>query len=250
MCFTGSRMPNSNWPYTPHPSSSWPAPPFSRPYRPHRQSYQSPIPLASQKELTGKSNRDIDIHIKINPFAVLAVISILLAAFGLRYGLDINRATPMLSPKAAVIPQQNPLIPSSNPTSSKPGPAATAKSAGPAPTDAPATLSLPKLYASLVWETQEQKVLTFTSGKKSVEINGVHMESSQLKDYPMNFIYYYESNLQTLGFKQTLNSKSANGNTETFQKNNKYFTFGVNYIFQGSGDTKKLVGYKAFIEHN
>lgn len=81
-------------------------------------------------------------------------------------------------------------------------------------------------------------------------MEGVHLESSQVKDFPQNFLDYYTKGLLALGFKQTLNSKDPDGLTQTFAKVDKYFTFGVKNIYQGSGDNKQTAGYKAYIEHN
>lgn len=107
-----------------------------------------------------------------------------------------------------------------------------------------------KLYPDLKWESEESKLLVFTSGKRRMDIEGIHLESSQVADFPQGFIDYYTKQLSNLGFKQTLNAKNPDGITQTFESNGKYFTFGVKNIYQSSGDNKNLVGYKAFIEHN
>ncbi|MCR4305574.1 MAG: hypothetical protein NUV73_00645, partial [Candidatus Daviesbacteria bacterium] len=110
--------------------------------------------------------------------------------------------------------------------------------------------SLPGLYPNLQWESDEKKTLTFTSGKRRVDLEGIRLESKEVKEYPTEFINYYESSLLSLGFKQTLNRKDEEGMVESFENTGKYFTFGVKHIFQGSGDNKTVVGYKAYIEHN
>lgn len=109
---------------------------------------------------------------------------------------------------------------------------------------------LPKLYPDLKWESEEEKLLVFTSGKRRMDIEGVHLESSQVADFPQGFVDYYTKQLSSLGFKQTLNTKNPDGITQTFESNGKYFTFGVKNIYQGSGDTKTLSDYKAYLEHN
>lgn len=65
-----------------------------------------------------------------------------------------------------------------------------------------------------------------------------------------DFLDYYTNQLTNLGFKQTLNSSQPIGTTITFAKDDLFLTFGIKNVFQGSGENKKLVGYKAFIEHN
>lgn len=112
------------------------------------------------------------------------------------------------------------------------------------------TSNLPKLYSGLTWDTEEEKVLVFTSGKRRLDMPGVHLESSEVKDFPQGFVDYYIKALTDLGFKQTLNSKTPDGVMQTFAKEDKYFTFGVENQFKGSGDSKVLTGYKAYIEHN
>lgn len=130
------------------------------------------------------------------------------------------------------------------------------------PTPSPASLTypnspnlsnpsdLPKLYSNLTWEITQSKTLLFTSGKRRIEQEGVYLESSQATDYPQDFIDYYTNQLTNLGFKQTFNSSEPNGTTITFAKEELFLTFGVKNVFSGSGDSKKIVGYKAFIEHN
>ncbi len=108
----------------------------------------------------------------------------------------------------------------------------------------------PSLYPSLTWEVTQEKVLIFTSGKRKIEQNGVYLESAQVPTLPQDFLNYYTNELQTKGFEETLNSKDPEGTTITFAKNDLYLTFGIKNIFKGSGDTRQLSGYKAFIEHN
>lgn len=139
---------------------------------------------------------------------------------------------------------------------------------GPNPSD---SSNLPKLYSNLTWEVTQSKTLTFTSGKRRIEQEGVYLESSQVTEIPQDFLDYYTKELLNLGFKQTLNSSEPNGTTITYSKNDLFLTFGIKNIYKGSapikfvpiesgsgsGDTKKtlpadrqVVGYKAFIEHN
>ncbi len=114
----------------------------------------------------------------------------------------------------------------------------------------PNSADLPKLYSGLTWETTQSKTLLFTSGKRRIEQEGVYLESSQVTDFPQSFLDYYTNELTNLGFKQTLNSSEPTGTTITFAKDELFLTFGVKNIYTGSGDNKKLTGYKAFIEHN
>ena len=109
---------------------------------------------------------------------------------------------------------------------------------------------LPKLYSGLQWDLTQRKILLFTSGKRRIEQEGVYLESSQVTDLPQAFLDYYTQNLQNLGFKETLNSSEPAGTTITYAKDELFLTFGVKNIYSGSGENKKLVGYKAFIEHN
>lgn len=115
---------------------------------------------------------------------------------------------------------------------------------------APNGTGLPKLYPLLSWEITQTKTLTFTSGKRRIEQEGVYLESSVVGDYPQDFMSYYTSELTNLGFKQTLNSFEPNGTTITYSKNDLFLTFGIKNIYKGSGENKQLVGYKAFLEHN
>ncbi len=122
---------------------------------------------------------------------------------------------------------------------------------------APSGAGLPKLYPSLTWEVTQSKTLLFTSapiesgsGKRRIEQEGVYLESSQVTEFPQDFINYYINQLTNLGFKQTLNASEPNGTTITYSKDDLFLTFGVKNIYSGSGDNKKVVGYKAYIEHN
>lgn len=110
--------------------------------------------------------------------------------------------------------------------------------------------NLPTLYSGLTWEVTQSKILTFTSGKRRIEQEGVYLESSQVNTIPQEFTNYYIAQLTNSGFKQTLNSSEPNGTTITYAKDDLFLTFGVKNIYSGSGDNKKLIGYKAFIEHN
>jgi len=109
---------------------------------------------------------------------------------------------------------------------------------------------LPKLYSGLQWDLTQRKVLLFTSGKRRIEQEGVYMESAQVNTYPQDFADYYTAQLTNSGFKETLNSSDPNGTTVTYAKDDLFLTFGVKNVFSGSGDNKKITGYKAFIEHN
>ena len=115
---------------------------------------------------------------------------------------------------------------------------------------APSGAGLPKLYSGLTWEITQSKTLLFTSGKRRIEQEGVYLESSQVTDYPQDFINYYTNQLTNLGFKQTFNSSDPNGTMITYAKDDLFLTFGVKNIFSGSGDNKKITGYRAYIEHN
>lgn len=110
--------------------------------------------------------------------------------------------------------------------------------------------NLPKLYSALEWEITQTKTLLFTSGKIRIEQEGVYMESAQVVDYPQAFLDYYTNQLTNSVFKETLNSSDPNGTTITYAKDDLFLTFGVKNIFQGSGENKNPLGYKAFIEHN
>ena len=98
--------------------------------------------------------------------------------------------------------------------------------------------------------TDQKKLLLFTSGKRRIEQEGVYLESAQVPDFPQDFIDYYTKELTNAGFKQTLNSSEPIGTTITFAKDDLFLTFGVKNVFQGTGENKKISGYKAFIEHN
>lgn len=113
-----------------------------------------------------------------------------------------------------------------------------------------ASPNLPTLYPNLTWETTQKKLLIFTSGKRKIEEEGIYLESSQISSFPQDFINYYLENLKATGFKETLNSISPEGITITYAKDDLFLTFGVKNIYQGSGNTKLLIGYKAFLEHN
>ncbi|MBI2596766.1 hypothetical protein HYW41_01295 [Candidatus Daviesbacteria bacterium] len=114
----------------------------------------------------------------------------------------------------------------------------------------PNSASLPSLYPSLTWEITQSKVLIFTSGRRKIEQEGVYLESAQVAELPQEFINYYTNELTNAGFKQTFNSSDPNGTTITYAKDDLFLTFGIKNIYTGSGEDKKLVGYKAFIEHN
>ncbi len=109
---------------------------------------------------------------------------------------------------------------------------------------------LPKLYSDIKWEKTQKKVLLFTSGKRRIEEEGIYLESEQLLSIPQAFLDYYTNQLTNSNFKETLNSQDNTGTTITYSKDDLFLTFGVKNIYSGSGDNKKLVGYKAYIEHN
>ncbi len=111
-------------------------------------------------------------------------------------------------------------------------------------------LDLPKLHPDIKWEITQKKVLLFTSGKRRIEQEGVYLESSELLTFPQAFLDYYTQNLKSSNFKQTLNSTDPDEVMITYAKDDLFLTFGVKNIYSGSGDNKKLTGYKAFIEHN
>jgi|SRR3989344_2544788 len=129
-----------------------------------------------------------------------------------------------------------------SPTISNPPPA----SSNPAPSD----MGLPELYFGLSWETNQKRVLIFTSGKRKIEQEGVYLESSQITNFPQDFINYYLTQLKDKGFKETLNSINPDGITITYATGDLFLTFGTKNVYKGSGDKKQLTGYKAFIEHN
>ena len=110
--------------------------------------------------------------------------------------------------------------------------------------------SLPALFSSLTWEVTKSKTLIFTSGLRKIEQEGVYFESAQVLNFPQDFINYYTNQLTNSGFKQTLNSSEPTGTTITYAKDDLFLTFGAKNIYTGSGENRKLTGYKAFIEHN
>lgn len=116
-------------------------------------------------------------------------------------------------------------------------------------TEAP-NIELPKLYSQVKWEITQKKTLVFTSGKRRINVEGIYLESEDLKDFPQDFINYYTQSLQSLGFKQTLDSTTPDGKTLSYEKDGLFLTFGTKNIYQGSGDKKQQVGYKVYIEHN
>lgn len=110
------------------------------------------------------------------------------------------------------------------------------------PTTAPATkTTLPPLYTNLQWETVQNKSLTFTSGKRKIQQEGIYRESQPLSDYPQDFVDYYNTNLLEAGFKPVLNSAEAGSITITYTRDDLFLTFGVK---------ESKSGYLAFIEHN
>lgn len=108
--------------------------------------------------------------------------------------------------------------------------------------------SLPALYSNLTWESPKNKTLTFTSGTRKIEQEVIYIESTQVNNYPQDFISYYTQQLTNSGFKQTLNSQEPNNSSITYSKANLFLTFGIKNIY--SQDKQEIVGYKAYIEHN
>ncbi len=117
-------------------------------------------------------------------------------------------------------------------------------------TDDKKEVDLPDLYGDVKWEEATKKTLLFTSGKRRITQEGVYLESSEIKEYPQEFINYYNQSLLSLGFSQTLNSQTPDGVQLSFEKDNLFFTFGVKNVYSGTGDKKQLTGYKAYLEHN
>lgn len=113
-----------------------------------------------------------------------------------------------------------------------------------------ADIELPKLYYGLQWESSQKRILVFTSGKRRIDVEGFHVESSQQPAFPQDFINYYIGDLKSKGFKETLNSIDPDGIMVTYSKDDSFMTFGVKNIYSGRGDNKQIAGYKAFIEHN
>lgn len=111
-------------------------------------------------------------------------------------------------------------------------------------------VELPDLYPGLQWESSQKKILLFTSGKRRIEVEGYHLESSQQNAFPQDFINYYIQELKDKSFKETLNSVNPEGITLTYSLDDLFLTFGVKNIYAGKGDEKKIAGYRAFIEHN
>ncbi|EKD85089.1 MAG: hypothetical protein ACD_38C00086G0009 [uncultured bacterium] len=114
----------------------------------------------------------------------------------------------------------------------------------------PNTAVLPALYSGLQWETNQKKLLIFTSGKRKIEQEGVYLESVQVSTFPQDFINYYLEGLKSGGFKETLNSINPEGITITYAQNDLFLTFGIKNIYKGSRSNNQLVGYKAYLEHN
>lgn len=112
------------------------------------------------------------------------------------------------------------------------------------------TSDLPVLYSGLQWETTQKKLLTFTSGKRRIEQEGLYFESALVNQFPQDFINYYLQELKTRGFKETLNAINPDGITVTYAKGDLFLTFGIKNKYSGSGDKKQIAGYTAFIEHN
>lgn len=123
----------------------------------------------------------------------------------------------------------------------------------PSPIDSDITtpnVELPKLYSAFQWDIVQKRTLIFTSGKRKITLEGVYLESIDIKDYPQDFINYYTQTLQGYGFKQTLDSTTPDGKTFSYEKDGLYLTFGVKNVYSGTGDKRQLTDYRAFIEHN
>ena len=85
-------------------------------------------------------------------------------------------------------------------------------------------------------------MLIFTSGKRKIEQEGVYLESSQITNFPQDFINYYLTQLKDKGFKETLNSINPDGITITYATGDLFLTFGTKNVYKGSGDKKQLTG--------
>lgn len=109
---------------------------------------------------------------------------------------------------------------------------------------------LPPLYSGFQWANTEKKILVFTSGKRRIDIEGHHIESITLQNFPTEFMDYYKQQLITNGWKQTLEAQSPEEKTITYAKGEQYLTIGVETVFKGKGETKQLSGYKAYLEYN
>lgn len=129
------------------------------------------------------------------------------------------------------------------PVTSFPAPASTSTTPNsPNTSNIPDQDLLPKLYSAVTWETNQKKLLIFTSGKRRIELEGVYLESSKLDSFPQDFLNYYTNQLTQSNFKQTLNSKTPDNITLSYEKDGLYLTFGVENIKSG--------GYRAYLEHN
>lgn len=133
--------------------------------------------------------------------------------------IEVSEVTPLSSA---------PSLPSSPPLS-------------PNPSSAPVSADIPKLYSSITWETNQKKLLTFTSGKRRIEEEGIYLQSGLLSSFPQDFLDYYIKALKADSWKQTLESSTPNEKIVSFEKDGLYLTVGVETIPKG---------YKAFLEHN
>lgn len=125
------------------------------------------------------------------------------------------------------------------------------REASPTPlTGSNSDVKLPDLFSGLQWTSTQKKVLVFTSGKRRMDVEGFHIESSQMTSFPQDFINYYITELKNRGFKETLNSIDPEGIIVTYSKDDLFLTFGVKNIYQGKVDKKQLAGYIAYLEHN
>ncbi|MBI2600620.1 hypothetical protein HYW42_01590 [Candidatus Daviesbacteria bacterium] len=151
--------------------------------------------------------------------------------------VEVSEIIPLESPQPTLTPLTS-LVNSYSSTSSNPS----------NPPDS--ELKLPDLFTGLQWVSTQKKVLVFTSGKRRMDVEGFHIESSQLTSFPQDFINYYITELKNKGFKETLNSINPEGITVTYSKDDLFLTFGVKNIYQGKADKKQLAGYVAYLEHN
>lgn len=150
--------------------------------------------------------------------------------------IEVSEIIPLNSPNSLTSP--NTFAPQNPPK---------ADEAGPNP---PAAIELPELYPGLQWTSVQKKILVFTSGKRRIDVEGYHLESSPVSSFPQDFISYYIVELKNKDFKETLNSIDPDGLMVTYSKDDLFLTFGIKNIYKGSGDKKQVTGFTAFLEHN
>jgi len=178
-------------------------------------------PVTSNINLKDYENQKVEIKGKMTPTPYLIEV------------LEITSFEPKPTSAPAVPSQTSPITPNT-----------------PNSPNLPDSSALPALFSGLTWEVTKSKTLIFTSGLRKIEQEGVYFESAQVLNFPQDFINYYTNQLTNSGFKQTLNSSEPTGTTITYAKDDLFLTFGAKNIYTGSGENRKLTGYKAFIEHN